>query len=57
MTLRDWLAQERQPEYSGINARQTLRNMVAPRGRAIDRKITLNAVSVAVRRLGEAIAA
>lgn len=28
MTLRDWLSRERRPEYSGKNARNTLRALV-----------------------------
>lgn len=37
MTLKQWLRRERRPEYSGINARQTLRAMVpaVPRSHAI----------------------
>jgi hypothetical protein len=55
MTLKQWLAMERQPDHCGINARQYLKGMVAPKGQAIDRKIALRVLDRAIRRLGEAL--
>lgn len=57
MTQRQWLQRERQPEYSGINARLMLKVMVSPRGRRIDRAIALNAISAAARALSRALGA
>lgn len=51
MTQRQWLERERQPQFSGINARQTLRNMVGTSGRRIHRTINRNALRASVRRL------
>lgn len=51
MTLRDWLARERQPHYSGINARQTLKAMVPRRKHWLHWKIALNALAAAEMRL------
>ena len=55
MTLKEYLAIERRPEYSGINARRSLKAMVGVRGRPIDRKIVLNNVSAAIRKLAYAL--
>ena len=55
MTQKQWLQRERQPHYSGINARAVLKAMVLPRGRRIDRTVNLNAVSAAARALLRAL--
>lgn len=57
MTQRQWLERERQPDHSGINARQTLKRLARKRGREIDRKVMLNNVRASVRKLIQAMAA
>jgi hypothetical protein len=51
MTLKQWLAEERQPQMCGINARQHLKNMVGISGHAIHARVNINAVSATIRRL------
>lgn len=51
MTLKDWLIRERRPEYSGINARASLRRCTTPNTTLIHQRINLRSVLVAIDRL------
>lgn len=57
MTQRQWLKRERRPEYSGINARQSLHAMTIPNTGGIHRKIALRLIDRAVGDVINAIKA
>ena len=57
MTLREYLERQRRPEYCGINARRHMKRIVGIKGDAIDRKIALREIDVAVRNLVDALKA
>ena len=55
MTQRQWLARERRPEYSGINARAALRACCVPNGAPIHQRVNLRALMCAIDRFAEAL--